>query len=72
MDYPVHDRLLAAVAEHVLHEGFGAQMRVGKSRPLNVSFDQLVPCPMANGGVIPASGAQMHHVLHSCFLGIIQ
>src|ERR1700733_5186581 len=62
-DHSVDDHPDAAVAEQVLHEDLGAQMREGEAGPLDVAFDELGPEPMLDWRVVIPRGAEMDDML---------
>jgi hypothetical protein len=68
VDDPVLDCLLATVAEQILHEGFRTQVGEGEAGPLDITLNELVPGPVSDRSVVPATRAQMYNMLQpACF-----
>ena len=69
---PLWMAFFSSIAQDVLHEGFRAQVGVGEAGPLDIPLDELMPCPVGNGGVIPAACAEMHDVVNACRPGVVE
>ena len=61
-----------AVAQEVLHKGLRPKVSEGEAFPLDVPFDELVPRPMGDGGVIAPARAQVNDVLYACSGGVVE
>jgi hypothetical protein len=72
MNQAVHDKTSTAVTEQILHEDFRAQVREGEAAPLDIALDELVPSVMGNARIIVPAGTQMHDVLQTSLLRVVQ
>ena len=66
------DIAFSTVVQQVLHEEFRPEMGEGEAAPFDIPLNKLMPAKMSDPGIVVATRAEVHDVLHADFLRDIQ